>query len=160
MKRTGSKGLMGFWVDIDDGYLLRFQEWHNCEHIPERVSLPGFNVGRRYRGLDGAPTFFMFYETDDAAVLGSEAYLSALNRPTPWTRESLAQFRNPNRNVYTLLAEEGAPAPTEAPYLVTLRFNLGDEGEPDAGAGGDRAGVGAKAEDAGARAWHRDTWLP
>ena len=53
-----SKGLMGMWADIDGKDLLRFQEWHNCEHIPERISVPGFNTGRRYRGMDGAPTFF------------------------------------------------------------------------------------------------------
>ena len=142
MKRTGSKGLMGFWADIDEDYVLRFREWHNCEHIPERVGIPGFNVGRRYRGLDGAPMFFMFYETDDPAVLGSEAYLSALERPTPWTRESLTHFRNPNRNIYALLAESGAPAPLEAPYLLLYRLNLADETEAEV------------------LSWLADTWLP
>jgi hypothetical protein len=55
MKRQGlqvSRGLMVFWADIDADYLPRFQEWHNTEHIPERISIPGFNVGRRYRGAE------------------------------------------------------------------------------------------------------------
>ncbi len=55
MGRTGSKGLMGFWADIDEDYVLRFQEWHNYEHIPERVGIPGFNAGRRYRGWTAHP---------------------------------------------------------------------------------------------------------
>ncbi|MDP7547459.1 MAG: hypothetical protein QGF20_09215, partial [Alphaproteobacteria bacterium] len=100
MKREGSLGLMAFWADIDHDYTLRFQEWHNCEHIPERISIPGFNVGRRYRGIGDAPKFLMFYETDTAAVFASEAYMARLNDPTPWTQESLPHFGNPSRNIY------------------------------------------------------------
>jgi hypothetical protein len=29
------EGLMAFWSDIDAEYVLRYQQWHNCEHIPE-----------------------------------------------------------------------------------------------------------------------------
>ncbi|MDP6346220.1 MAG: hypothetical protein QF578_03595 [Alphaproteobacteria bacterium] len=140
MKRTGSRGLMAFWADIGHDHTLRFQQWHNCEHIHERVGIPGFNVGRRYRGIGEAPKFLMFYETDDAAVLGSEPYLERLNDPTPWTQESLPYFRNPMRNIYGLVAEHGAPAPTEAPYMHVFRFNLPD-GE-------------------GALDWHGQQWLP
>ncbi len=129
MKREGSQGLMAFWADIDADYTLRFQEWHNCEHIPERISIPGFNVGRRYRGVDEGPNFLMFYETDTAAVFASEPYLERLNDPTPWTRESLPHFQNPSRNIYSLRASVGHVAPLEAAYIHTLRFNL--DGEPD-----------------------------
>ena len=38
---------MGFWTDIDEDYVLEFQKWHNCEHMTERTSIPGFHVGRR-----------------------------------------------------------------------------------------------------------------
>ena len=119
----GSRGLMAFWADIDADYLPRFQEWHNTEHIPERISIPGFNVGRRYRGMGAAPGFLMFYETNGAAVFASADYMARLNEPTPWTRESLIHFQNPSRNIYTLLAETGRAAPIEAAYVHTLRFN-------------------------------------
>ncbi|MBC8239757.1 MAG: hypothetical protein ISR50_02470 [Alphaproteobacteria bacterium] len=117
---------MAFWADIDHDYTLRFQEWHNCEHIPERISIPGFNVGRRYRGIAGAPKFLMFYETDTAAVFASEAYMARLNDPTPWTQESLPHFGNPSRNIYSLEAAAGSVAPIEAPYVHTFRFNLAE----------------------------------
>jgi hypothetical protein len=49
MKRTpafvNSQGLLAFWADIDSDYVLRFQQWHNCEHMPERLSIPGFLGG-------------------------------------------------------------------------------------------------------------------
>lgn len=125
-----SAGLMAFWADIDEDYLLRFQQWHNCEHIPERVSIPGFDRGKRYRDIDGKLHFLMFYETQSSSVLGSEAYLAALNNPTPWTKESLTHFRNPVRNIYELIGSSGTTSPFVSPYLLTLRFNLATADEP------------------------------
>lgn len=118
------KGLLAFWSDIDEDYILEFQRWHNCEHMTERVSIPGFHVGRRYRGIESAPMFFMCYETADSAVLKGEAYMRAINNPSPWTREALNHFNNNIRNIYRLVAADGRPAPTEAPYIYVLRFNL------------------------------------
>ena len=142
VKPNGSQGLMGMWANIDAGDVLRFQEWHNCEHIPERVSIPGFNTGRRYRGMKGAPTFFMVYETDNAAVLASAPYHQRLNDPTPWTRESLAMFRDADRNIFSLECETGALPTLEPPYVYLLRFNLESEGEDET------------------LAWLASTWLP
>lgn len=117
-------GLMAFWADIEPGDLSQFTTWHNCEHIPERVAIPGFVAGRRYRDQSGAPRFLMMYETQDAGVLGSDAYTKALNDPTPWTRESIGHFRNVVRNIYRLAGGVGTSSLAEAPYLVTTRFNL------------------------------------
>ena len=122
-------GLMAFWADIDPDYETRFLEWHNCEHMPERVSVPGFREGRRYRDLGGTPRYLMMYFTENAGVLGSRAYTDRLNHPTPWTRESLGHFRNPSRNVYTVLAGHGRTSLREFPYLISIRFDIA----PDAG---------------------------
>lgn len=117
-----SHGFMGFWSDIDADYRLTYQEWHNCEHMPERVGIPGFIEGRRYRALAEGPTFFMCYLTRDPGVLSSGPYLAALNRPTPWTREALTHFRNPERSIYRRVATTGS-VPTHVPYILQLRFN-------------------------------------
>jgi hypothetical protein len=115
-------GFMGFWSDIDSDYRPRYREWHNCEHIPERISIPGFIEGRRYRALNGGPTFFMCYITENPGVLSGEHYLAALNRPTPWTKEALTHFREPERSIYRRILAVGS-APVHAPYIVLLRFN-------------------------------------
>lgn len=117
-------GFMGFWSDIESNYLSSYQEWHNCEHMPERVSIPGFVEGRRYRGADSptGPRFFMCYVTETPDVLDSDAYLAALNRPTPWTLEALTRFRNPARTLYRRIASAGS-APVHRPYLALLRFD-------------------------------------
>ena len=122
-------GLMAFWADIDADYEARFLEWHNCEHMPERVSVPGFREGRRYRALDGSPRYLMMYYAENAGVLGSDAYTERLNHPTPWTRESLGHFRNPTRNVYSVLAEHGRTSLRESPYLISIRFDIAPDAD-------------------------------
>ncbi|MZR31222.1 DUF4286 family protein [Sneathiella litorea] len=130
-KNPLGSGLMMFWADIERAHILRYQEWHNCEHIPERVSIPGFRNGRRYRSFDHDAQFVMFYETDAPSIFNSEPYLKALNNPTPWTKEALTYFREPVRNIYELINCKGGPAEFVSPYLATLRFNLQTSGEEE-----------------------------
>jgi len=144
-----ARGLLAFWADIDPDYVLRFQQWHNCEHMPERLSIPGFLAGRRYRGLGDARMFFMFYETEGPEVLRSAAYLAALNRPTPWTRESLQHFRRPLRSGYRKLEEHGKAPAMESPYFALYRFNLPDERGESAGVSTAAAWLGAVSRSAG-----------
>jgi hypothetical protein len=123
-------GMMANWANIDPSYLLRYQQWLNCEHMPERVSIPGFLQGRRYRSIDNSPHFLAFYETETTDVLGSQEYLKRLNSPTPWTLEALGAFRDhPVRNIYSRIAESGKPGPFTAPYVISVRFNLDEAAE-------------------------------
>ena len=64
---------MAFRAETGPGYEARFLEWHNCEHMPERVSVPGFREGRRYRDLGGSPRFLMMYFTDSGLRRRSSA---------------------------------------------------------------------------------------
>jgi hypothetical protein len=116
-------GLMAFWTRIEKSYLARFRQWHNGEHMPERVSIPGFLAGQRYLGHGSEDFFLMMYETREPAVLGGPDYLARLNTPTAWTRESLPYFREPARNIYRRLAARGASDLFTAPCLVSVRFN-------------------------------------
>ncbi len=47
MRAKEATGLMAFWADVEADYVAEFRQWHNCEHVPERVGIPGFTVGRR-----------------------------------------------------------------------------------------------------------------
>ncbi|WP_127089627.1 hypothetical protein [Aquabacter cavernae] len=117
-----ANGFMGFWSDIDADYRLRYREWHNCEHMPERVGIRGFIEGRRYRAASDGHDFFMCYVTEGPEVLTGPDYLGALNRPTPWTKEALTHFRNPERSLYRRVGTLGV-VPDHAPYIVLVRFN-------------------------------------
>ena len=126
---TVANGMMAFWADIDVDYVREFRRWHNCEHMSERLHIPGFINGRRYCGNGDAAMFLMYYETRTPEVMASKAYHAALNNPTPWTGESLTHFRNPARNIYRLLGGSGSSVAAATPFLATIRFNLTDDNE-------------------------------
>jgi hypothetical protein len=135
-----SNGLMAFWSSIEPAHQLAFQRWHNCEHIPERVSIAGFLRGRRYRSVADSERFLMFYETLDDHVLSSPAYLAALNAPTARTREALGWFRKSTRSVFRLEHSAGRGDDWPAPVLVVARL---------AGAGADPRGALTALHDSG-----------
>ena len=124
MTEKENKGLLSNWSDIDEDYRVEFQKWHNCEHMAERVSIPGICVGKRYQGIAKAPDFFMYYETENSKILASDPYLHSQNNPTPWTKRSLPYLKNLVRGIYNLLACGGEKYPTESPYIHVVRFNI------------------------------------
>jgi hypothetical protein len=68
-----------------------FNAWYDLEHLPERLSVPGFRSARRWV-LDGKPgdgKYLATYELDSLAVLTSPAYLARFANPTPWSRRCL-----------------------------------------------------------------------
>ncbi|MBM3492275.1 MAG: hypothetical protein FJX68_17915 [Alphaproteobacteria bacterium] len=87
------KGALVNWHDVAADDQADFNAWHTHEHIPERVGVPGFLRGRRYRALEGGPEFAIIYETDDIAVLNSAAYLGRLDSPTAWTQANSRRMR-------------------------------------------------------------------
>ena len=65
-----------------------FNAWYDTEHLPERLSIPGFRSARRWVS---EKTYLATYELDSPAVLTSPAYLSCFEKPTPWTRRCLGK---------------------------------------------------------------------
>jgi hypothetical protein len=127
MSPAEPQGLLAIWANVDPDYEREYLQWHNCEHMAERVSIPGFHVGHRYRALDEARDFFMVYETDTASVMQSALYLQSQNNPTPWTRKSIGHFRDTLRTIYTLVASRGQRPALDAPYVLLVRSNPPDE---------------------------------
>jgi hypothetical protein len=111
---------LGIWIDVEAGALDDFNAWYREQHIPERLGVPGFRRGRRYEAAGGGPAYFTLYETDDAAVLSSAAYLARLNSPTEWTRRVLPAMRTMIRNAYRLVAASPEPS-SPATRLLTVR---------------------------------------
>ncbi|MES1975642.1 MAG: hypothetical protein V4472_24555 [Pseudomonadota bacterium] len=82
------------WSEPRTADLEDLRAWHTHEHIPERLSLPGFLRARRYHGTDGPNAWFILYEVASLDVLASPAYLTRLNDPTPWTRASVPRLHD------------------------------------------------------------------
>ena len=72
-------------------------DWHTHEHLPERLAIPGFIRGSRWVAVQGQPRYLVVYEVAALATLASEAYLSRLNNPTPWTSKIMPGYRGMSR---------------------------------------------------------------
>ncbi|WP_111827927.1 MULTISPECIES: DUF4286 family protein [unclassified Rhizobium] len=118
------KAVVAIWNDILPEGRENFIEWHNREHIPERVAIPGFLRGRRYVAERGTPEYFTLYEAADAQVLVGQPYLERLNDPTPWTKKSTADFRNTTRGVCNT---EFSHSCGDGGFIATFRFDAFDE---------------------------------
>ncbi|MBN3766554.1 hypothetical protein G3O01_37470 [Burkholderia sp. Ac-20365] len=95
------------WNDVIETGRDEFYGWHDKEHIPERLAVPGFLRGRRYRG-SGVTEWLTIYEAEDVDVLTSPAYLDRLNNPTPLTQSTVRAFRNTARSICVIEKTAGA----------------------------------------------------
>jgi hypothetical protein len=99
---------VAIWHDIRSEAEPEYNRWHTREHMPERLSIPGFVRGRR--GVDWSRErhrYWTLYEGPDLGVFGSPAYLERLNNPTPWTRRIQPAFYNFIRCGCEVLASRG-----------------------------------------------------
>jgi len=114
-------GAVAIWHDLLPDAKDDFYEWHNREHMPERVGIPGFRRGRRYIAISGAPEFFNLYEADSAEILAGQDYLNRLNAPTAWTQRVIPSFRNVARSLCRVAFTNGVGS---GGVMLTLRFAI------------------------------------
>src|SRR5205085_8972236 len=114
------QAVVAIWNDVAPEGREQFYEWHNHEHMPERVGIPGFLRGRRYHAADAKPEYFTLYEAENASVLTGPHYLERLNNPTPATRHVIpSYFRNMVRGVCNVRLSAGVGM---GGAIATLRF--------------------------------------
>ena len=82
-------------------------DWHSHEHLPERLAIPGFVRGSRWRALAGGPAYFVMYEVGELGVLSSAAYMQRLNHPSPWTTKMMVSYRGMRRGLCEIVARVG-----------------------------------------------------
>ena len=100
------QGMIAIWNDIEDALREDFYEWHEREHMPERVGIPGFCRGRRLIRIDAEIEYLTLYEAESADVLAGQDYLDRLNDPTEWTRRVVPGFRNVTRGLTGVVRSE------------------------------------------------------
>ena len=110
---------IAMWCDIAPDVRSEFEDWHSHEHMPERLSIPGFLRGTRSTDASGEK-YFILYELDKLATLTGAAYLERLNNPTPWSRRMMPHHRNMVRSLCVLREGWGGGVP---PALATIRFS-------------------------------------
>jgi len=93
--------------DVDPGVIAEHDEWHTHEHLPERLSIPGFVRATRWVATDGQPRYFVMYEVEQLATLTSGAYLERLNHPSPWTAKMMQGYRGMRRGFCSVAGSFG-----------------------------------------------------
>lgn len=93
--------------DIAPEAIEEHDRWHTHEHLPERLSIPGFLRGTRWIAAAAEPRYMVLYEVRDLRVLTSAAYLARLNDPTPWTQRIMPFYRGMSRGLCSVLGSFG-----------------------------------------------------
>jgi len=110
------------WHDIEPDQHAAYMEWHTREHMFERLSIPGFLVGKRLHAPAASRHVFgTVYAGEDVEVFRSAAYLERLNNPTPWTSKISPSFQNMLRVACDRVASSGYG---DGGSMATLRFTF------------------------------------
>ena len=112
--------------DIVPEAVAEHDDWHTHEHLPERLSIPGFLRGTRWGATSAGPAYCVLYEVEQLATLASEAYLARLNNPSPWTQKMLPHYRGMSRGLCRVIRSCGLGM---GHYALQLRFKLAPESE-------------------------------
>ena len=105
---------------------LEHDDWHSHEHLPERLAIPGFLRGSRWRALAGGPAYFVMYEVGELGVLSSPAYMDRLNHPSPWTAKMMPSYRGMRRGLCEIVARAGHGL---GGFGLLLRFGVEAHGQ-------------------------------
>ena len=110
------------WGGVVQEKEIDYNQWHSLEHMPERISLPGFLRGFRAQAEPGTNLnhkYFMMYEAEEKETFISKEYLERLNNPTKWTKEILSYYISPSRTICSVIASKSVGL---SGFLSTIRF--------------------------------------
>jgi len=122
------QAVVAIWHDTVPEALPEYYEWHNREHMPERVGIPGFLRGRRYVALAGRPEIFTLYEAESMAVLTGPDYTARLDNPTPWSRRMVPHLTNNVRSLCRVVQSLGTG---QGGLMMTWRYDVAADREEE-----------------------------
>ncbi|KAK5170270.1 uncharacterized protein LTR77_004856 [Saxophila tyrrhenica] len=99
------------WGSVDKTQVAEaaLNAWWTNEHLPERLSIPGFQRARRYicqNDPQQSTKYLTFYEVSKLDVLTSEAYMDKLNNPTAGTKQHIPTLATMQRAACRLVYSE------------------------------------------------------
>lgn len=101
------QGVLWITHELDAEALSAFETWYMREHLHERLAIPGFLHGRRFRTRSAKPRFMALYETETPEVLHGSDYIGRLRDPTPQTRAIMPHFKDMQRTTMRSVATQG-----------------------------------------------------
>lgn len=112
--------------DIVEEMIAEHDDWHTHEHLPERLSIPGFLRGTRWVATGGAPRYLVLYEVERLDTLASAAYRERLDNPTPWTTSMMLHYRGMSRGFCSVVRSHGLGL---GHFGLLIRFKPASNGE-------------------------------
>lgn len=134
MVLAGTAALV-LWTDVLPAAKAEWRAWHVREHMPDRLTVPGIERGRRYLDPSRARhQTFMIYEARALEVFTSAPYLAQMNAPSTLTQKLLPSIRNIVRGVCRVVSSDGLGLGTVVATLRVVRRHPERWIEPDAAA--------------------------
>ena len=94
-------GLLYAAMTPPDDLEAEFNAWYDTEHIPERLSAPGFLGARRWVARQAETKYLALYDLESPAALQTVAYRKMSGEyNTEWTKRITSQVSNFTRRVY------------------------------------------------------------
>ena len=115
--------------DVEQTAIPEHDDWHTHEHLPERLSIPGFLRGTRWVAVRGSPRYAVLYEVDRLETLESRSYLEHLNDPTPWTSKMMTYYRAMSRGLCSVEKSCGFGM---GHFALLIRFKPASDSSPSA----------------------------
>lgn len=104
-----------------------FHDWYDNEHLPARLTVPGFESAARYRAADGLePPWVAVYEIEPG-TLDTPAYKALYANNSEREKSILSRLATLDRRVYELISDErpaGAPAAGAPPVLFAVSMSV------------------------------------
>ena len=112
------RAVLAIWNDCAPGREDEFERWYQDEHLPERLSIKGFRVGRRYSAVEAPKQYLTTYEVDCLEVLTAPDYLQRLAHPTECTA---AIMNGGFVNAVRAICERDTPrGPVRGSFVLTV----------------------------------------
>lgn len=119
-------GVLGLWFDVASDKIDDFYEWHNREHMPERLGNAGFRSGRRFVAVRAPKQFFVLYETKSPDTVSGPEYMNNVRFGTAWSART--KLLNAHRAIFRVLFSIGAG---QGATILALRFQVAEGREED-----------------------------
>ena len=119
----GRKGYLMVAMEPPPALEEEFNEWYDCEHVPERLRVTGFESAQRFICVSGWPRYLAFYDLESSRVMSSPGYRAISgDRFSPWTKRMLARAQGFYRSYGAQFWREFDPrASVATSQLVRLR---------------------------------------
>jgi hypothetical protein len=117
------EAVLAIWTSVRPESQAEFYDWFINEHMPERISIPGFLRSRRYYtdDINTRPKGFTFYEVDSMRALQSPEYMDRLNNPTSWTKKMMGVS---TETIRVLARVDTTYGPAMGGAILTIRFDM------------------------------------